>query len=110
VRDELITKRNEVLTEIKPIMEAFQITNYDYIVKDFGQTETLVINEIGIGCSCNSVGAIINEIIGYLFVTSFKKFRYLGNFETQTLNRVKEYWMSDSQTREILAFNRQEDK
>ena len=90
-------------------MKAFNITNYDYIVKSFGQTETLVINGTGIGCSCNSVEAIVNEIIGYLFVTRFKKFRYLGKFETQTLNRVTEYWLSDSQTREIIEFNKKEE-
>jgi len=106
--DKLLAKRNEVLNAIKPIMEAFKISDYDYIVKDFGQTETLVINGTGIGCSCNSIEAIINETIGYLFVAKFKKYRYLGSFETQTLKKVTEYWLSERQTAEIIGFSDRE--
>ena len=47
--DRLNTKRTEVLKEIKPICEAFDL-KYDYIVKTEGQTETLILDNQKIGC------------------------------------------------------------
>lgn len=41
--EELNIKRTEVIKAIKPICEAFNL-KYDYIVKETGQTETLVLN------------------------------------------------------------------
>lgn len=90
---QLKEKRKEVLKAIKPICEAFKI-EYDYIVKETGQTETLVLNGQKIGCSCNSINAIINEIIGYIFVKIYCKDNYIGHFRTQTLNVVKQYWLN----------------
>lgn len=91
--EQLEEKRKEVLESIKPIMEAFKITDYDYLVKTSGQTETLVINGQKIGCSGNSISAVIDEIIGYLFVKIYARQRYIGAFRTQTLNKIKEYWL-----------------
>ena len=34
--EQLNKKREEVLSEIEPIMKAFKIKDYDYIVKDSG--------------------------------------------------------------------------
>lgn len=89
---QLEEKRIEVLKAIKPICEAFNL-EYDYIVKEEGQTETLVLNGQKIGCSCNSIEAIINEIIGYLFVKIYCRNNWIGNFRTQTLNVIKQYWL-----------------
>lgn len=91
--EELEIKRLEVLTAIKPICEAFNL-EYDYIVKEEGQTETLVLNGQKIGCSCNSISAIINEIIGYIFVKIYCKDNWIGHFRTQTLNVIKQYWLN----------------
>ena len=91
--EQLIKKRAEILLEIKPIMKAFNIDDYDYIIKESGQRETLRIYDTEIGCSCNSIGAVIDEIIGWLFVKSFCKNRSIGAFRTQTLNSVKRYWI-----------------
>lgn len=85
-------KRIEVLKEIKPICEAFGITDYDYIVSDKGQTETLRIESTKIGCSCNSIYAVKQELVGYIFVCYFKD-RSLGCFKTQVFNQIKEYWL-----------------
>ena len=93
--EQLNKKRAEVLSEIEPIMKAFNIKDYDYIVKDTGQTETLRIYDTYIGCSCNSVSAVIDEIIGYLFVKKFCRNRYLGAFRTQTLNQIRKYWLKE---------------
>lgn len=91
--EELNIKRTEVIKAIKPICEAFNL-QYDYIVKETGQTETLVLNGQKIGCSCNSIEAIINEIIGYLFVKIYCRNNWIGNFRTQTLNVIKQYWLN----------------
>lgn len=91
--EELKEKRIEVLEAIKPICEAFDL-EYDYIVKEEGQTETLVLNGQKIGCSCNSVSAVINEVIGYIFVKIYCRDNWIGHFRTQTLNIIKQYWLN----------------
>lgn len=91
--EQLKKKRIEVLEAIKPICEAFNL-EYDYIVKEKGQTETLVLNGQKIGCSCNSIEAIINEVIGYLFVKIYCRNNWIGAFRTQTLNVIKQYWLN----------------
>ena len=90
--EELKKKRVEVLKAIKPICEVFNL-EYDYIIKETGQTETLVLNGQKIGCSWNSIEAIINEIIGYIFVKIYCRNKYIGAFKTQTLNVIKQYWL-----------------
>ena len=87
-------KREEVLKAIKPIMQAFNITDYDYVITQ-ERHEILEINGQKIGCSCNSIDAVINEIIGYIFVKIYCKQRYIGNFRTQTLNVIKAYWINE---------------
>ena len=91
--ERLNQKRTEVLIAIEPIMQAFNIKDYDYIVKETGQTETLKIYSTEIGCSCNSIEAVIDEIIGWLFVKKFCKNRDIGAFRMQTLNVVREHWL-----------------
>ncbi len=91
--EQLKKKRIEVLEAIKPICEAFNL-EYDYIVKETGQTETLVLNGQKIGCSCNSIDATINEVIGYIFVKIYCRNNYIGAFRTQTLNVIKQYWLN----------------
>ena len=91
----LTKKRTEILEKIKPICEAFGITNYDYLIKETGQTETLVINNTKIGCSSNSVSAVVDELIGYLFIQRWCKNRHLGTFSTQSQNVVTRYWITE---------------
>lgn len=86
-------KRIEVLEAIKPICEAFKIKDYDYIIQETGQTETLRIYDTKIGCSFNSVEAIIEELIGWIFVEIYCKERYIGAFRTQTLSAIKKDWL-----------------
>ena len=85
----LIKKRKKVLKKIKPICEAFNIKEYDYLIND--NKEFLAIYETKIGCSGNSVNAIVQELVGYLFIKHWHK-RSLGHFDTQTRNVIKEYW------------------
>ena len=90
--EQLEAKRIEVLEAIKPICEAFKINDYDYEVKDSGQRETLRIGNTRIGCSCNSISAVIEELVGYIFIARWKD-RYLGAFSIQTKNVIKRYWI-----------------
>ena len=92
--EELKNKRKEVLEAIKPICEVFNIKNYDYVIQETGQTETLVLNGQKIGCSYNSIEAVINEVIGYIFVKIYCRNNYIGAFRTQTLNVIKQYWLN----------------
>ena len=89
-------KREEVLQAIKPICDAFGIEDYDYVVVPEHHIERLVIDGTHIGCSCNSVSATIDEIIGYIFIKRYCRNSSLGAFETQVKNVVKRYWMPES--------------
>lgn len=91
--EDLRKKRRDVLEAITPICSMFKIDDYDYIVSETGQKEILRIYDTQIACSCNSIDAVIDELIGWLFVKRYCKNRYIGAFETQTLNQVRRYWL-----------------
>ena len=86
-------KRDKVLKAISPIMEAFDIKDYDYEVNN--TKETLRIYNTRIGCTANSIDAIIDEIIGYIFINRWCRYRSLGTFSTQAKNAIKRYWEKD---------------
>lgn len=87
------SKRKTVLETIKPICDAFGISDYDYILND--KYERLVIEGTQIGCACNSIGATVRELITYLFVVYASD--KLHAFKTQTLNQLKQYWIKREQ-------------
>lgn len=91
----LMEKRKEVLEAIKPICEAFNIEDYNYIVQETGQREILRIGEIKIGCTSNSISAVVDELIGYIFITRWCRNRSLGTFSTQAKNQIKRYWIKE---------------
>jgi hypothetical protein len=86
-------KRLEVLEAIKPICDAFDIRDYDYIVSRTGQTEILRVYDTKIGCSANSIFAVKHELIGLIFIKEWCRYRSLGAFSTQTKNVIKRYWL-----------------
>ena len=88
-------KREQVLEAIKPICEAFKIKDYDYIVSEESPSEILRIEETKIYCSHNSISAVVDELIGWMFVCRYCRNRYIGAYKIQTLNRVKEYWIKE---------------
>lgn len=90
-------KRIEVLETIAPICEAFNIKDYDYIVKESGQREILRIGEIKIGCTSNSISAVVDELIGYIFITRWCRNRSLGAFKTQVKNQIMRYWIEEAE-------------
>lgn len=84
------TKRERVLEVIKPICDVFEITDYDYILTE--EKERLVVEGQEIGCRCNSIGAVVVELINYIWCNSFAESRRLGAFEKQTMKYIKRYW------------------
>lgn len=83
-------KRETVLETIKPICEAFGITDYDYIIND--NQERLVVEGQAIGCACNSIGATVNELINYIWLKSGCVDK-VHNFKKAVVNELKRYWL-----------------
>lgn len=86
---ETSNKRQCVLDTIKPICEAFGINDYDYIITP--EKERLIIENVEIGCRCNSIGATVMELINYIWIETVADNKYMP-FKTQTLNALKSYW------------------
>ena len=59
-------KRETVLETIKPICEAFEITDYDYVIKDNGQLEVLWVEGTGIDCTRNSIAATVKSLVHHI--------------------------------------------
>ena len=88
-------KRLEVLETIKPICDVFGIDDYDYLIRDdYQQIETLRIYNTYIGCSYNSIEAVVDELIGYIIIFRYCRNKSLGTFNIQTKNYIKRYWLS----------------
>lgn len=90
----LTQKRQDVLKEITPICRVFGIKDFDYIINTETGKEKLKLNDTYIGCSCNSISSIKDELIGYIFVNTYCKNRSIGAFQKQTLNAIKRYWIN----------------
>lgn len=90
----MATKRETILTALAPICEVFGIVDYDYLIDATGK-ELLKLNDTYIGCSGNSISAVIDELIGYIFITRYCNNRSLGAFDKQTKNVIKRYWVKD---------------
>ena len=90
-------KRLQVLKEINPICKAFAITDYDYEINDDMYSEVLRLNNTKINCSINSISAIIDEVIGYLFIKYYCENQSLGAVETQVKNRITSTWITEAE-------------
>ncbi len=88
------SKREKILKVIKPICEVFEISSYDYIYDE--HRERLVIEGQAIGCSGNSIGAVVMELINYIWIETYAHNRCLGAFEKQTLNYLKRMWIKEN--------------
>ena len=62
-------KRETVLETIKPICEAFEITDYGYVITDNGgpyMKETLVVEGERLACSLNSIAATVRTLVKFI--------------------------------------------
>jgi hypothetical protein len=86
-------KRVDVLAAIKPICETFNITDFDYEIHDEDQTEILRIGSTKIGCSCNSILAITDELVGYIFWYRWERNRGLSLYDSKIKKVIQRYWL-----------------
>lgn len=100
-KEYLESKRIKVLETIKPICEAFNIKDYDYIVNVPNQNEILRIYDTYIGCCSNSIEAIINELIGFIVIRIYCRNNSFGAFDKQTKNYIKRYWINEDRLKEL---------
>ena len=89
-KDYLITKRQKVLMTLAPYLELFGIEG-DYQITETGG-EYLVLDGQKIGCTSNSIDAVFQEFIAYIFVECYCRHRSLGAFEKQVLKQINTYW------------------
>lgn len=87
-------KRETVLETIKPICEAFGITDYDYIIDIPNGKERLVIEGQIIGCAYNSIGSTVRELIIYIFIKSGAIDR-IDYFKHSVINRLETNWQEE---------------
>ena len=59
-------KRETVLETIKPICEAFEITDYDYFIGENNFWEILAIEGTLINCTKNSIRETVCEVVNYI--------------------------------------------
>lgn len=84
-------KRQTILETIEPICEAFGIKEYDYIAKK--GSERLIVEGQAIGCTSNSIGAVVRELIIYIFITS-EAIERVSHFQSAVINDLKRHWLS----------------
>lgn len=88
----MIYKREMVLTELNPIASVLGI-ELDYIIEE--NREYLCCNGQKICCNCTGICGIRQEFFGYVFLREWRD-RYIGAFDKQTRNYIKQYWYDDN--------------
>jgi hypothetical protein len=88
-REYLESKRKKMIEKLKPICEPWGLS-FDYLIDEQGG-EVLVIQGQKIGVTGNSEEAIIDEVLGYLFVNRYCRHRS-GVMPYTAVNAVKRYW------------------
>lgn len=88
----LENKRLQILDLIQPMCSAFSIKYYDYVIDKKTLSETLILDNQKIGCSCNSLSAVVEEVIGYIFVKIYCKDRWWYH-KPQAIKSIKKYWI-----------------
>lgn len=91
-------KRVEVLKTVKPILEPFDITEVDYVIDENTKQEILVIEKAKIDCSCNSIEAIIQEVVGYLFIKTWvpsSRILYYDPHVNHCIEMITHYWIKE---------------
>ena len=91
--EHLKKKRVKVLVTIKPVLETFEINDFDYTFDKDTHQETLIIEKTKIGCTLNSIEAIMQEVLGYLFVKKWIPRRSLGSHEDRCIEAITHYWI-----------------
>ena len=78
-------------------VEPFDITEVDYVIDEKTYQETLVIDDTKIGCTCNSIEAILQEVVGYLFIKTWVPPRILVSdpYVDHCVEVITHYWIKE---------------
>lgn len=95
-----IEKGKRVKEELQPICDAFGIKDWEYVCSESCMLpghvrEILRVERQKIGVTGNSISAILDELIGYIFISRYCRNRSLGAFEKQVKNQIKSYWLEE---------------
>lgn len=93
-------KREMVLKELNPIANVLGI-KLDYVIEE--NREYLCCNGQRICCSCTGICGIRQEFFGYVFLREWRD-RYIGAFDKQTRNYIKQYWYDDNFNQPYLGW------
>ena len=93
-------RRNAILEKIKPLLDLFEIEEYDYEIIEnspdgYNTTEYLIINGQKINCDFCTIESIFYEAFGYLIVNRYCYRKDFGRFTTQVKNIVKTRWAKE---------------
>lgn len=94
------TYRQEIIENLKPIVDAFHV-DFDYVYD--AKRQYIVCNNQKICVSDTSIEGIRAELVGYIFLMVWRK-RYLGAFDKQTRNYIKQYWYDDNFNQPFLKW------
>lgn len=88
------SKKEEVIEELGEIAKLLNI-KLDYVEDKEKNREYLVCDNTKICTNATSVYGIREEFFGYVFLLEWKR-RYLGAFDKQTRNYIKQYWYDEN--------------
>ena len=97
----MVDKREQVINALGDIAKALNI-KLDYVVDE--TREYLVCDDIKICTNDTSVCGIREELFGYVFLREWK-YRYLGAFDKQTRNHIKQYWFDANMNQPFCKHN-----
>lgn len=87
-------KELEVIHELASIAAVLDI-KIDYVVDKENNREYLVCDDTKICTNGTSINGIREEFFGYVFLKEWRN-RYLGSFDKQTRNYIRQYWYDDN--------------
>ena len=87
-------KELEVIHELASIAAVLDI-KIDYVVDKENNREYLVCDDTKICPNGTSISGIREEFFGYVFLKEWRN-RYLGSFDKQTRNYIRQYWYDDN--------------
>lgn len=88
-----MNKELEVIKELNSIATLLGI-ELDYVVDKKNNREYLACDDTKICTNGTSIRGIREEFFGYVFLKEWRN-RYLGSFDKQTRNYIKQYWYDD---------------
>lgn len=84
----------EVIHELTGIATVLDI-KINYVVDKENNREYLVCDDTKICTNGTSISSIREEFFGYVFLKEWRN-RYLGSFDKQTRNYIRQYWYDDN--------------